>query len=213
MLNAVDLSLYLVLDPELCGGPAAMVRTARSAAENGATVVQLRAPDWKKRQWLETARELKAALAPFGVPLIVNDSLEAAITSDAAGLHVGQADGDVREIRVRLGPGKILGVSTQTVAQARAAEADGADYLGVGAVFPTATKPDAAEIPLSELAAICAAVRIPVVAIGGIHAGNARALSGTGIAGLCVVSALFARPDRVRDAARELRALSAKICR
>ena len=91
-LNPIDLSLYLVLDPDLCGGPEGMVRTARLAAANGATVVQLRAPDWKKRQWLETATELKAVLAPLGVPLIINDQVDIALAVDADGVHVGQDD-------------------------------------------------------------------------------------------------------------------------
>ena len=95
--NPVDLSLYLVLDPELCGGPAEMVRTARLAAENGATVVQLRAPKWKKRQWLATAIELKAVLAPLGVPLIINDHIDVALAIDADGVHIGQADLPVAE--------------------------------------------------------------------------------------------------------------------
>ncbi|HPB10313.1 MAG TPA: thiamine phosphate synthase [Kiritimatiellia bacterium] len=208
------LVLYAVTDRAwLAAARATLDGQVEEAVRGGATMVQLREKGMDDAAYAALARRVKAVTDVFGVPLIVNDSLEAAITSDAAGLHVGQADGDVREIRVRLGPGKILGVSTQTVAQARAAEADGADYLGVGAVFPTATKPDAAEIPLSELAAICAAVRIPVVAIGGIHAGNALLLRGCGLAGICVVSALFARPGQVCESARELRALAEAVTR
>ena len=143
MLNAVDLSLYLVLDPELCGGPAAMVHTARLAAENGATVVQLRAPDWKKRQWLETAIELKAALAPFGVPLIINDHVDIALAVDADGVHVGQDDLTVAETRRLIGPDKVLGLSVSNAAELAAVPA-GVDYLGIGPVYPTGTKPDAA---------------------------------------------------------------------
>jgi thiamine-phosphate pyrophosphorylase len=148
----------------------------------------------------------------YGVPLVVNDSLRVALAANAAGLHIGQADGDVADSRRRLGPDKVLGVSVQTVAQARAAEAAGADYLGVGAVFPTATKPDAADVPRQELIAICASVHIPVVAIGGIHAGNVRELAGTGIAGIAVVSALFGQPGHVREAAVELRRLAKHVC-
>ncbi|MEI7432417.1 MAG: thiamine phosphate synthase, partial [Betaproteobacteria bacterium] len=128
-LNTIDLSLYLVLDPELCGGPAEMVRTARLAAENGATVVQLRAPQWKKRQWLETARELKAVLAPLGVPLIINDQVDVALAVDADGVHVGQADLPVAETRRLIGPGKILGLSVSNAEQL-AAVPEGVDYLG-----------------------------------------------------------------------------------
>jgi len=181
------------------------------AIRGGATIVQLREKGLDDAAYTALARRVKAVADAFGVPLIINDSLATALASDAAGLHVGQTDGDARVLRTQLGSGKILGVSVQTVAQAQAAEADGADYLGVGAVFPTATKPDAAEVSLDELAAICAAVRIPAVAIGGIHTGNALALKGHGLAGICVVSALFSRPDQVYESARALRRLADEI--
>lgn len=197
-----SLLLYAVTAP--C---AALEQQVEEAVLGGATLVQLREKDLSEADYTALARRIKAVTDRHGVPLIINDSLPVALASNVAGVHIGQEDGNVREARARLGGGKILGVSAQTVEQALAAEADGADYLGVGAVFPTATKPDAAEVPLATLKAICAAVRIPVVAIGGIHAGNVQALAGSGIAGICAVSALFARPGHVRDAACELRAL------
>lgn len=172
MLNAVDLSLYLVLDPELCGGPAAMVQTARLAAENGATVVQLRAPDWKKRQWLETAIELKAALAPFGVPLIINDHVDIALAVDADGVHVGQDDLTVAETRRLIGPDKVLGLSVSNAAELAAVPA------GVAA--------------FSELVV---AASLPVVAIGGINAGNLAPLYAAGTQGVAVVSAICGQVD------------------
>lgn len=209
------LLLYAVTDrawlSASLGASATLEDQVGEAMRGGATIVQLREKGLDDAAYAALARRIKAVTDAFGVPLIINDSLESAIASDAAGLHVGQTDGDVRVIRARLGTDKILGVSAQTVAQARAAEEDGADYLGVGAVFPTATKPDAAEVSLDELAAICAAVHIPVVAIGGIHTGNALALKGYGLAGICVVSALFGRPDQVWASARALRGLATEI--
>ena len=143
-MKTLDLSLYLVLDPDLCGSPAGMVRTARLAAENGATVVQLRAPQWKKKQWLTTAREIKAALSPLGVPLIVNDRVDVALAVGADGVHLGQQDMAIADAR-RLGPpGGMIGVSAETVADAVRAEKEGADYIGVSPVFATPTKTDAA---------------------------------------------------------------------
>lgn len=210
------LLLYAVTDRAWLGAaPAGCDTLERQVEESilgGVTLVQLREKTLDEAGFVDLALRLKRVTAALHVPLVINDSVRVALASDAEGLHIGQDDGDVRLIRERLGADKILGVSVQTVAQARAAVADGADYLGVGAVFPTSTKPDAAEVPAETLAAICAAAPVPVVAIGGIHAGNLRALAGTGIAGVAVVSALFARPDRVRAAACELRALAAEVC-
>ena len=139
----------------------------------------------------------------------MDDNLDIALACDADGLHIGQNDMPAAKARELLGPDKILGVSAQTVEQAVAACQDGADYLGVGAVFPTGTKTDAVEVPLDTLKAITAAVDIPVVAIGGINADNITQLSGTGIAGAAVVSAIFAQED-IKKAAANLRQLIAK---
>lgn len=195
MLNPIDLSLYLVLDPELCGGSAAMVRTARVAAENGATVVQLRAPDWKKRQWLETAIELKAVLAPLGVPLIINDHVDVALAVDADGVHVGQDDLGVAETRRLIGPDKVLGLSVSNSAELAAVPA-GVDYLGIGPVYPTGTKLDAAAATgVAEFRRLVAATALPVVAIGGINAGNLAPLYAAGTQGVAVVSAICGQVD------------------
>jgi len=210
------LLLYAVTDRAwLASAPAGcdtLERQVEEAILGGATIVQLREKDLDDGPFIELARRIKRVTDARTVPLIINDNLHVAIASDAAGLHIGQDDGDVRQIRGWLGQNKLLGVSAQTVDQALAAEADGADYLGVGAVFPTSTKQNAADVSPATLTGICAAVRIPVVAIGGIHAGNVRSLAGTGIAGISVVSALFARPDRVREAAHDLKALAAAVC-
>ena len=197
-LNPIDLSLYLVLDPDLCGGPEGMVRTARLAAANGATVVQLRAPDWKKRQWLETAVALKAALAPFGVPLIINDQVDVALAVDADGVHVGQDDLPPAEARRLIGPRRILGLSVSNAADL-AGVPDGVDYLGAGPVYPTGTKPDAAPASgVGAFAGLVAATALPVVAIGGIHAGNCAPLFAAGARGVAVVSAICGQPDPAR---------------
>ena len=139
----------------------------------------------------------------------MDDNLDIALACDADGLHIGQNDIPAAKARQLLGPDKILGVSAQTAQQAVTACRDGADYLGVGAVFPTGTKTDAVEVPLDMLKAITAAVDIPVVAIGGINADNIAQLSGTGIAGAAVVSAIFAQKD-IKKAAANLRQLIAK---
>jgi len=196
----IDLSLYLVLDPDLCGGSAAMVATAQQAAQNGVTVVQLRAPTWKKRQWLETAQHLKAVLAPFNVPLIINDHVDIALAVDADGVHVGQQDLPVAAVRQLLGPNKIVGLSTNSLAQFNEAElmyqAGIIDYVGVGPVYPTGTKKDASPVlATDEVAAMMAQRILPSVAIGGIGAGKAGALIEQGLGGVAVVSAICGKPD------------------
>jgi len=206
--GALDLSLYLVLDPELCGGAAGMLRTARLAAENGASVVQLRAPHWKKRQWLETAIALKRALDPLGVPLIINDQVDIALAVDAAGVHVGQDDLPPEVVRRLIGPGKWLGLSISNAVELAAVPPGLVDYLGIGPVYPTATKSDAAPATgLATLAELVGAGRWPTVAIGGINLGNCRQPLQAGADGVAVVSAICGQDDP----ARSTRALREKI--
>ncbi len=201
-MNTIDLSLYLVLDPDLCGGPAGMVQTAIQAAKNGATVVQLRAPNWKKRQWLETAIALKAALAPYDVPLIINDHIDVALAVDAEGVHVGKGDLPALETRRLIGPDKILGLSVGSMEEMAMVPAAGVDYLGIGPVYPTGTKADAGEATGVELfAELVAATALPVVAIGGIHRDNCTPLFGAGTDGVAVVSAICGRDDPARATA------------
>ena len=151
------------------------------------------------------ALELRELCGRYGVPLILNDDAELAQAAGADGVHVGQSDMEAGRVRALLGEDKLIGVSARTVEQALAAQAAGADYLGVGAMFPTGTKQDTRPVSYDTLKAICAAVDIPVVAIGGIGAGNVAELAGSGIAGVAVVSALYAQPD-VEAATRSLRA-------
>ena len=195
------LKLYAVTDD----GPN-LIERVRCAIEGGATCIQHRAKCATFEAAKADALAILAVCREYGVPFIVNDSLELALAVGADGLHVGQDDVPAPEARRALGPDAILGVSAATVEDAIRAERDGADYIGTGAIFPTATKPDAACVTPSTLRAICESVSIPVVAIGGIHAGNVPALAHSGIAGVAVVSALFGAPD-VAAAARELDAI------
>ena len=203
-----DLLLYGVTDRSWLGDRT-LAQQVEASLRGGATMIQLREKHMDRGSILAQALELRELCGRYGVPLILNDDAELAQAAGADGVHVGQSDMEAGRVRALLGEDKLIGVSARTVEQALAAQAAGADYLGVGAVFSTSTKLDACEVPLETLRAICAAVRIPVVAIGGIGAQNVAALAGTGIAGIAVVSALFAAKD-TRRAAEELSALARK---
>lgn len=203
------LRLYAVTDRAWTGRRTLEEQVA-CALQGGVTCVQLREKSLDAAAILAQANVLRALCRAFHVPFIVNDSVEIALACDADGVHIGQKDGDVRAVRAAIGPGRLLGVSAQTVEQARAAARDGADYLGVGAVFPTATKADAAEVSHETLRAVCRAVPIPAVAIGGITRDNLPQLNGCGAAGVAVVSAVFAAPD-ITAACRELRTLAEQM--
>lgn len=175
------------------------------AIAGGATFVQLREKDVSHEGRVALARRVLPVCRAAGVPFVVDDDVACAREVGADGVHVGQEDESCARARAELGPEAIVGVSAQTVPEALAAERAGADYLGVGAIFPTRTKTDYAEEPgPAGFAAIRAAVGIPCVAIGGVNASNVGALAGTGAAGVAVVSAIFAAPD-ARAAASELR--------
>lgn len=194
-MKRFDLSLYLVLDPQLCE-PLGMVETARLAVAGGATLVQLRDKDGPTARMIETGRALKAALAGTGVPLIVNDDVEAAIAIDAEGLHVGQDDMDVATARRLIGPDRILGLSVETEALAAAVDPGLVDYVGVGPVFATSTKPGhKPPVGLDGLARLVSAARLPAVAIGGLKAAHVGPVLAAGAAGLAVVSAICGEPD------------------
>ena len=207
-ITAAALQLYAVTDSRWLNGNS-LAEVVEKALAGGVTCVQLREKHLPFDEFLRTAKEIKALCQNFHVPFIVDDNLDIALACDADGLHIGQNDMPAAKARQLLGPDKILGVSAQTAQQAVNACRDGADYLGVGAVFPTGTKTDAVEVPLDMLKTITAAVDIPVVAIGGINADNIAQLSGTGIAGAAVVSAIFAQKD-IKKAAANLRQLIAK---
>jgi len=187
-------------------------RAVAEAIRGGVTMIQLREKFFATGATAALGARLLPLCRRCQVPLLINDDVEAALLCDADGVHVGQSDMELARARKILGEGKIIGVSAQTVAQAVAAWRGGADYLGVGAVFPTGTKHDADAVSWETLAAITAAVPIPVVAIGGIGLKNVEKLRSTGIAGISVISALFGASD-TEIAARELRAAAKKTVR
>ena len=186
-----DLLLYAVTDRHWLDGRR-LINVVRESLDGGVTMVQLREKTLEEEKFLEEAKELQALCRERGVPFLVNDNVEIAREMNADGVHVGQSDMEALDVRAILGPDKILGVSAQTVEQAVLAEKHGADYLGVGAVFPTGSKDDADDVSYDTLKAICQAVSIPVVAIGGITQQNVEKLAGSGICGVAVISAIYA---------------------
>lgn len=208
-MNKTDLKLYAITDRQWLLG-ARLSEHVKLAIEGGATMIQIRDKDilstdsdaGLKDEYSE-ALEIKRICHEHKVPLIINDNVQFAIDIDADGVHLGQDDMNPAEARKLLGTDKIIGVTAKTMEQAKRAEADGADYLGSGAVFGSTTKLNAKPMTKELLREITAAVDIPVVAIGGINADNAATLKGTGIAGIAVVGAIFASED-IKAAAREL---------
>ena len=201
--------LYAVTDRAWVGRQT-LPEQVEAALKGGATCVQLREKELDGTALLEEAKVLAALCRRYGVPLIINDNVEVALASGADGVHVGQDDLTVEQVRRLAGDRLIVGVSAHSVEQALAAHAGGADYLGVGAVFATATKSDAHVLPRETLAEICRAVDIPVVAIGGIGEDNLLQLAGTGVDGAALVSAIFSAPD-IEGQCRKLRALSERM--
>lgn len=201
--------LYAVTDRTWLNGES-LYEQVEKAIKGGATVVQLREKNLDEESLLSEALEIQALCKKYKIPFIINDHVEIAKKINADGVHVGQSDGKAENIRAMLGDEKILGVSAQTVEQALLAEKAGADYLGVGAVFPTGSKPDADDVSFDTLKEICSAVSISVVAIGGISAKNAEMLKNSGISGIAVISAIFAAED-IESATKKLRKLSEKV--
>jgi len=205
-----DLSLYLVTDPRLTGGKD-FFETVEAAVKGGASLVQLRDPDAGTRELVGIARRLKALLEPHGVPLIVNDRIDVALAAGAEGVHIGQSDMDGEDARRLVGPNLILGISVGSAAEHAASRQAllVADYIGVGPVYATGTKPDAGEaIGTAGLSAVASAIDLPAVAIGGIAAGNAGACIAAGADGVAVVSAIMAAPDPQAAAAALLQEVS-----
>ena len=198
-----DLLLYAVTDRRWLGGRR-LADQVEEALKGGVTFVQLREKDLDEERFLEEAKEIKELCRRYQVPFVINDNVGIAQAVDADGVHVGQSDMEAGDVRARLGQDKIIGVSAQTVEQALLAESRGADYLGVGAVFATGSKADASEVDHETVKAICQAVHIPVIAIGGITRENVGALAGTGICGAAVISAIFAQED-VEEETRKLK--------
>lgn len=201
--------LYAVTD-RAWTGKQTLYEQVEAALKGGVTCVQLREKELDETAFLQEAKELCALCRRYGVPFLVNDNVEIAIACGADGIHVGQEDLAAGVVRHRVGDDMILGVSVHTVEEACQAVRYGADYLGLGAVFPTSTKTDVEQMPNETLRAICDAVDVPIVAIGGINRGNILRLAGSGVDGVALVSAIFSAED-IEGTCRELRALSEKM--
>lgn len=204
-----DLLLYAVTDRAWLGDKTLSWQVEESL-KGGATMIQLREKHLDHEHFLKEAKEIKELCRKYQVPFLINDDVDLAVEVDADGVHVGQHDMEAGEVRKKIGPNRILGVSAQTVEQALLAQQAGADYLGVGAVFPTGTKDDADAVSIQTLGEICHAVSIPVVAIGGIGQHNVMQLAGSGICGIAVVSAIYAQPD-IQNAASALHTLAKEM--
>ncbi len=200
----VDYSLYLVTDRHALGGRD-LAQSVDQAIQGGVTLVQLREKSVSTREFLELACRVKEITTHYHIPLIINDRLDIALAIDADGLHIGQDDLPMIKAK-ELFPNKIIGVSVSTLEEALVAQQQGADYVGVGAVFSTPTKTDAADVSLDQLGLIKKSVHIPVVAIGGINEINLRQVMAKGIDGVAVVSAILAK-ENILDTAKHLQEL------
>lgn len=204
-----SLLLYAVTDRSWTGKQS-LYAQVEQALLGGVTIVQLREKHMDTDAFIAEAKQMKALCRKYGVPLIINDNVEVARKSGADGVHVGITDMRVAEIRRLAGKDFIIGATAKTVEQAQTAQQEGADYLGVGAVFPSPTKQNAVRITKEQLQKICASVSIPAVAIGGITAENAPQIQGGGMCGIAVVSAIFAA-DNIQNAAAELKKIAKGI--
>ena len=209
ILTKDQLLLYAVTDSHWLNGRT-LHSVVKESLDGGVTFVQLREKQLDEAHFMEEAKDLQVLCREYNVPFIINDNVDIALAMDADGVHVGQSDMEAGDVRAKLGPDKIIGVSAQTVGQALLAQERGADYLGVGAVFHTDSKADAADISHETLKAITEAVDIPVIAIGGISKENVSELSGTGICGIAVISAIFAEKD-IKNATKKLKKLTEEM--
>lgn len=209
MKYAKELLLYAVTDRTWLGDQT-LYEQVEQALKGGATFIQLREKNLGNKAFLAEAIEIQRLCKKYHVPFVINDNVEIALEVNADGIHVGQRDMEAGNVRALFGKDKILGVSVQTVEQALLAEQRGADYLGVGAVFHTGSKADADDVSHETLKAICKAVNIPVVAIGGIGKNNILELKGSGICGIAVISAIFAAKD-IQSATTELKRMTEQV--
>lgn len=204
-----DLLLYAVTDRYWLNGTP-LHNHVELALKGGATFIQLREKELDYNSFLQEGLELKKLCKKYKVPFVINDNVELAIQIDADGVHVGQSDMEAGDVRAKIGPHKILGVSAPTVEQAILAEQRGADYLGVGAVFKTGSKDDADDVSHETLKAICKAVKIPVIAIGGITSENVLELKDSGICGIAVISAIFGQKN-ILEATASLKKITEQL--
>ena len=210
-MNPQQLRLYAVTDRSWLKPGETLAEVVETLLKAGVTCVQLREKEAEDAFILQEARELKALCHRYGVPFLVNDRPDLAQAVGADGVHLGQEDTGLTEARNLLGPNALLGGSAHTVEEALADQAAGADYLGCGAVFGSGTKHNVSQMPLETLTAICQAVDIPVVAIGGVGLDNLPLLADTGIAGVAVISGLFAADDKTEAAQAFLRQLEGLV--
>jgi len=208
-MKSDDLLLYAVTDRHWLNGETLYAQVEKTL-RGGATFVQLREKELDHDAFVSEAREIKKLCKAYGVPFVINDCVDIALAVNADGVHVGQSDMEAGDVRSMVGPDKIIGVSAETVEEAITAEKHGADYLGVGAVFPTGSKDDALPVSHETLKAICSAVHIPVIAIGGISVDNVSELAGSGICGVAVISAIFGQPD-IEGATKKLKAMTEQM--
>lgn len=206
-----DLLLYAVTDRSWLKDETLYCQVEK-ALKGGATFIQLREKTLDKESFLQEARGIKELCKKYNVPFVINDDVDIALAIDADGVHVGQSDMEAGDVRAKLGPDKIIGVSAHTVEEAILAQERGADYLGVGAVFATSSKDDVDVLSHDVLKDICKAVEIPVIAIGGIGKGNISKLAGSGICGIAVISAIFAQSD-IESTTKELKMLTEDMVR
>ena len=199
----IDYTLYLVTDRSVMSAKS-LEQAVEQAIQGGCTVVQLREKHASSREFFETAQRVKQITDSYHIPLIINDRTDICLAVNAAGIHVGQQDLPAKVVRSIVGSDKIIGVSAATLSEAMQAEQDGADYLGVGAMFATSTKTNTRPVTVEQLSQIKQSVQIPVVAIGGIQSSNAATLTKTGIDGIAVVSAILAQ-ENITHAAEQLK--------
>ncbi len=209
-LDKKDLILYAVTDTRWLKEGERLYDQVEAAIKGGVTFVQLREKELCQEDFYAEALEIKELCKRYQVPFVINDNVEIALKIDADGIHVGQDDMEAGDVRSKLGPDKIIGVSAHTVEEALTAQERGADYLGVGAVFPTGSKDDADVLDAQVVKDIIAAVQIPVVAIGGITLDNVHKLAGYGLDGVAVISAIFAQ-DSIEEATGILKDATKKM--
>lgn len=210
MKPRVDYTLYLCTDRELMSEDT-LEKSVELAIQGGVSVVQLREKDCSGREFLQVAREVKQITDAYEIPLIINDRIDIAMAVDADGVHLGQSDIPAHTARELLGPDKIIGVSAYNKELAVEAQKEGADYLGVGDIFGTSTKAGTHHVEIDTLSRICQAVKIPVVAIGGINLSNVTKLAGTGIQGTAVISAIIASKNITEAATKMLSLLKNEV--
>ncbi|MFA7550882.1 MAG: thiamine phosphate synthase [Sedimentibacter sp.] len=207
--DSSSLLLYAITERAWLKGKT-VTEAVEEAIQGGATFIQLREKNLSYEEFLKTAIDVKSVTDKYNIPFIINDNVDIAVKVGADGVHIGQSDEEIKTAREKLGADKIIGLSAGTVEEAVQAEQNGADYIGVGAVFNTSTKLDAITVSFETLREICNTIKIPVIAIGGISKNNALQLAGTGIEGISVVSAIFAQSD-IKTAATELLELAKQI--